>query len=450
MPIKPAPPQWASQTSFIFAASAAAIGLGNIWRFPYMVGENGGGVFVITYLICVALLAVPLLLAEIIIGRIGKSDPMTAFADSAKRSGASKFWGIAGLLSIVTGFLIMSYYVVIAGWVIDYTFRSMFGQFSVVTDASAKLTFKMLQDNPQEMLAATSAVILASLAINTLGIKNGIERAVMIMFPALLILMILLLVYAISTGDFSQAVDFLFKPDMHEVTYKTILLALGQAFFSLNIGMGVTLMFSAYLPRKVSSTTAAISIALADTGFAILAGLIIFPIVFANHLQPSAGPSLIFQSLPIAFSHMPGGNIIATLFFFMLFFAAFSSIISVLEPMIALLMNKLHLRRGYAVLITTFACWLLSFLTIGSFSNKPLFSIADKTYFQHIDFVTAAILLPLVGLLTAIFCGWRLKQHLIKDYLHWRTSSPWYIVWKSLLRYFAPLAILIILISGIS
>lgn len=442
-------PQWASQTSFIFAASAAAIGLGNIWRFPYLVGENGGGVFVITYLICVALLGIPLVLAEIIIGRIGQNNPMAAFADCAKHSNHSRLWGLVGLLSILTGFLIMTYYIVIGGWVVDYTLRAMIGQFSHVTEAASKLAFKQLQNDPYEMLAATTFVIFASFAINILGIKNGIEKAVRIMFPALLLLMIFLLCYAISTGYFEQALSFLFKPKLANFNIKTVLLALGQAFFSLNIGMGVTLMFSAYLPRSVSSTKAAVSIALADTGFALLSGLIIFPIVFAYHMQPSAGPSLIFQTLPIAFGSMPGGSVIATLFFFMLFFAAFSSIISILEPGICWLIETFNMRRITAVALVMLACWLISLLTIGSFSHKVLFSIHDKTYFKHIDFITAALCLPIIGLFTALFCSWFLKKSLIKEYLHWPVNSAWYTLWESLLRYFAPLAIILILLSSL-
>jgi NSS family neurotransmitter:Na+ symporter len=442
-------PEWASQTSFIFAASAAAIGLGNIWRFPYLVGENGGGVFVITYLICVVLLALPLLLAEIILGRIGQKNPMAAFAQTAKRSNKSKLWGLVGFLSILTGFFIMTYYVVIGGWVADYTLRALFGQFAHATQQSSQLAFKQLQSNPYEMLAATSFVVFLSFAINVLGIKNGIERAVRIMFPALLLIMIFLLFYAITTGEFTHALAFLFEPKPQEFTYKTILLALGQAFFSLNIGMGVTIMFSAYLPRKVSSTSATICIAIADTGFALLAGMIIFPIVFAHHMQPSAGPSLIFQTLPIAFGSMKGGSIIAVLFFFMLFFAAFSSIVSILETPICWLIETFKIKRIWAVSIVMLACWLISFLSIGSFSHKELFSITDKTYFDHIDFITAGICLPLVGLFTAIFCGWSLKKELIKEFLHWHLNSSWYRIWKGLLRYFAPIAIIIILLTQI-
>ncbi len=443
-------PQWASQTSFIFAASAAAIGLGNIWRFPYLVGENGGGVFVITYLICVVLLGIPLVLAEIIIGRIGQENPMGAFYHCATRSNRSRLWSLVGFLSIITGFLIMSYYVVIGGWVADYTLRAMFGQFAHATEASSRLAFKQLQDNPYEMLAATTFVVFISFAINLLGIKNGIEKAVRFMFPALLLLMVFLLCYAISTGYFDQALAFLFEPKLKNVTIKTVLLALGQAFFSLNIGMGATLMFSAYLPRGVSSATAAISIALADTGFALLAGLIIFPIVFANHMQPSAGPSLIFQTLPIAFGSLENGaSVVATLFFFMLFFAAFSSVISILEPPICWLIETFHIKRVYAVAIIMFACWLVSFLTIGSFSHKSFFSIQDKTYFEHIDFITSAICLPLIGLFTALFCGWLLKKELIHDYLQWSLDSAWYKLWRNSLRYFSPLAIILILLSSL-
>lgn len=442
-------PEWASQTSFIFAASAAAIGLGNIWRFPYLVGENGGGIFVITYLICVVLLALPLLLGEIILGRLGQKNPMATFINLAKRCQHTRLWGAVGLLSVATGFFIATYYVVIGGWVADYTLRVVFGQFAHATQQTSQLAFKQLQNNPYEMLAATTFVLFVSFAINVLGIKNGLERAVRLMFPALLVIMIFLLFYAITTGQFDEALVFLFKPDMHEVTYKTILIALGQAFFSLNIGMGVTIMFSAYLPRKVSTKTATVSIALADTGFALLSGLIIFPIVFAHHMKVSEGPSLIFQTLPMAFGSMQGGSIIGALFFFMLFFAAFSSIIAILETPICWLSETFKLKRIWATFIIIISCWLLSLLTIGSFSHKALFSISDKTYFQHLDFITSGICLPLAGLFTAIFCGWVLKKEQISDYLHWHLDKAWYKIWLILLRYFAPLAIIVILLSSL-
>ena len=439
--------RWNSRISFIFAASAAAIGLGNIWRFPYMAGENGGGAFVLIYLACVVILGVPLLVAEITMGRLGRKNPAQSMADLAIQSNRSHLWGWVGGLTILAGYLILTYYVVIVGWVLDYVFRAAIGQFAHATEASSVKCFTELQNSHWEMLLTDTIVILGAMSINIFGIKKGLERAVMFMFPALLLLMFLLLGYAMTTGGFNQAIDFLFKPDLSEVSSTTILLALGQAFFSLNIAMGVTIMFSAYLPGKTPVTSSAIFVAIADTGFALLAGLIIFPIVFSFHLKPGAGPSLIFQTLPIAFAQMPAGSLIATLFFLMLFFAAFSSVIALLEPAICWLMQTWRCTRARAVMITGVTCWVFSLGAIGSFSAHEHFLLFGVTLFQAIDFLTASIMLPIGGILIAIFCGWFLAKKLIHDELHWKINF-WYHVWQIILRYFAPLAILFILLTS--
>ncbi|MCH9643440.1 MAG: sodium-dependent transporter [Gammaproteobacteria bacterium] len=442
-------PQWASHTSFIFAASAAAIGLGNIWRFPYVAGQNGGGAFVITYLLCVLLLGIPLLIAEIVIGRAGKQNPAGCFKTLALKSHRSSFWGWLGFINLLAAFLILTYYTVICGWVVNYSFSAMYGQFHHITEPSSLHTFKTLQSHFGQMLLTTTLVIVCSMGINILGIKGGLERAVMVIFPVLLLLMGLLLAYAIMKGNFSQALHFLFHPNIKQFTGKTILLALGQAFFSLNIAMGVTVMFSAYLPNKISSVTAAIGVACADTGFALLSGLIIFPIVFAYHLKVAAGPSLIFQTLPIAFGQMPFGNIIATLFFVMLFFAAFSSVISLFEPSICWLMEKCNINRKISVVICGTVCWLLSFGTITSFTHPHWHHATGSNYFHIIDFLTANIMLPVGGLFIALFCGWWLDKNIIKQNLHWDVNSLWYQSWQFILRYFAPAAIFLILLASL-
>ena len=312
--------RWRSKTAFIFAAAAAAIGLGNIWRFPYLLGEHGGGAFVLMYLGFVIVLGVPLLIGEILLGRIGRRNPVTSMGTIAEQGGHSKRWGWVGGLTILTGFLIVTYYVVIVGWVLDYIFRAGAGQFAHATQASSMADFKSLQGSHWQMLLTTTVTIVLGVGINLFGIKKGLERTVMVMFPALLVLLLLLLGYSATTGEFHRAVIFLFKPDLSEVTENTAIIALGQAFFSLNIAMGVTIMFSAYISDNTSIIKSAIAIAIADTGFALLAGLIIFPIVFANHLSPAVGPSLIFQTLPIAFGRMPFGSVIATVFFYYVIF----------------------------------------------------------------------------------------------------------------------------------
>jgi neurotransmitter:Na+ symporter, NSS family len=440
--------RWNSRISFIFAASAAAIGLGNIWRFPYLVGQNGGGAFVLIYLGFVVLLGVPLLIAEMIIGRIGRHNPAKAMASVSEQSNHSRLWGMAGGITIIAAFLILSYYVVIIGWVLDYFVRAITGQFAHATEASSIASFAALRANHWRMVFSDSLVVLGTMSIIIFGIKRGLERAVMIMFPALLILMLILLGYALTTSGFHEALIFLFKPDLSEVTSHTILIALGQAFFSLNIAMAITMMFSAYLPKKTPIISSAIAIAIADTGFAILSGLIIFPIVFTYHLKVNAGPSLIFQTLPIAFGQLPYGTLIASLFFLLLFFAAFTSSIALIEPAVSWMMERFHIKRISAVLITGTGCWLLSLGSIFSFTEWKNVTFFGKTFYQFVDMITAGIMLPLGGMLIALFTGWFIKKQLLENELAWKTHHGWYRVWQFILRYFAPIAILLILLMS--
>lgn len=440
--------RWSSRISFIFATSAAAIGLGNIWRFPYLAGQNGGAIFVLVYLLCVLLLGIPLLIAEIAMGRVGRYNPSKTFRILAEYSKRSSHWQWVGGLTILSGYLILTYYIVISGWVVDYLFCALLGKFTHVTTKISLQAFKDLQNNPWRMLISDTLVIICAMATNTLGIKRGLERAVLFMFPALLLLLFLLLGYAMTTGDFKMGVYYLFYPDIRELSKQTILLALGQTFFSLSIAMGITMMYSAYLPEETSVPSAAIAVAIADTGFALLAGLIVFPVVFAYHLKPDAGPSLVFQTLPIAFGHIPYGNVIAALFFLMLFFAAFSSVIALIEPTITWLMETIHCSRIQAVFIASIVCWIMSLGAVGSFSAPKFFSLFGVTWFQAIDFLTASIMLPIGGIFIAIFCGWFLTKWVLHDELLWKITF-WYHVWQIIMRYFAPLAILFILLSSL-
>lgn len=449
MEIQNSLPQWKSRVSFIFAASAGAIGLGNIWRFPYMVGQNGGAMFVLIYLVCVIVLGIPLLIGEVLIGRIGRKNPVGAIVDIAKKTNNSRKWAWLGGINILAAFLILSYYVVITGWVLDYLGKAFLGHFSYVTESISQHDFLSLQKSFGQMLISDSIVVFGTTFIMYFGIKQGLERAVLFMFPALLILMLLLLGYAITSGGFSEAFAFLFKPQLNKLSAKTVLLALGQAFFSLNVAMGVTIMFSAYLPKRTPITSSVVAIAVADTLIALLAGLIIFPIVFANHLQVSSGPSLIFQTLPVAFSHIPFSTVISSLFFLMLFFAAFSSVIAVLEPSICWLMETWNLTRHRAVIIACLTIWILSLASISSFSQVEHFQILGVTYFKAIDYLTANIMLPVGGLLIAIFCGWVLSNKLISTELNWNLNSIWFKLWRIILKYIAPIAIFFILLTAI-
>lgn len=441
--------RWGSPIAFVFAAAAAAIGLGNIWRFPYLAGQNGGGAFVIIYLAFVVILGIPLMTSEVMLGRIGRKNPVASLEIVATGINRSKHWRLLGGMTVLAGFLILTYYCVITGWVFDYFIRAVLGQFRRTTEISAMHDFRNLQNSAWQMLLSDSLIALSAITVISLGLKRGLERTVMLMFPALVLLMICLLIYAIFHADFLQGLHFLFHPDFSKLTGKIVLMALGQAFFSLNIAMGVIIMFSAYLPENTPLIPSVLAVVFADTLIALLAGLIIFPIVFANHLQPAAGPSLIFRTLPIAFSHMPFGTAIGALFFLLLLFAAFTSVISLLEVSVAWLCENHGISRSASVYICGTVMWVISLGTVFSFSHKAYLSIHGITFFNAIDFITAGIMLPLGGLLIAIFTGWLLPKNYIHDKLGWNIKSSWFYIWRWIKRYVAPAAIILILCKSV-
>ncbi len=441
--------RWSSQTAFIFAAAAAAVGLGNVWRFPYLAGEHGGGAFVLVYLLFVVLLGIPLMTAEVLIGRIGRGNPVTSMKEIATQNHHSKHWQWLGVMSVLTSFLILTYYFVISGWVLDYVGTSFIKSIKDITHLSVTQDFSILQNSPLRMLLTTSLVVIGNIFVISFGIKRGLERAVMFIFPALIALLVILLIYSAFSGGMKDAISFLFRPNFHALTAKTVLIALGQAFFSLNIAMGITMTFSAFLPKQVSLIKCIITIALADTLIALTAGLVIFPLVFSHHMTPTVGPSLIFQTLPIAFMNVPFGHIAETLFFILLFFAAFTSTLSMLEVTVAWLKESHGFHQNNAAILVGGVAWLLSLITIISFSHPNLLAIAGKTPFDLLDFFTSGILLPLGGLLIAIFSGWFLTKSLIRHRLGWNTDSRWFRYWQLIQRYVAPIAILLILLTSL-
>ena len=372
--------RWNSKAAFIFATAAAAIGLGNVWRFTFVVGENGGGAFVLIYLLCVIGLGLPLMLAEIVMGRLHRSHPVAVTQTLAISSGRTRHWGWLGVLMLLSIFLILSYYVVIVGWVLYYGLHALSHGYVGMTVSLAKNEFSSFSANPVWSIGMTALVIITGCVILALGVKKGLERAVMLMFPVMLILMLALIVYSIFKANFMQGLAYLFRPDFSKINTDTILSALGQAFFSLNIAIGVTCMFSAYLPENVSVVRAALWVTFADTGFALLAGLIIFPFVITYGLPFKSGPGLVFETLPVAFSHMAVGRMVGILFFIMLFFAAFSSVIALQEPILSWLEDRFKLTRRRSVFILGLAVFVISLGSVGSFCWPSHFTLHGITF----------------------------------------------------------------------
>ncbi|MFC7160030.1 sodium-dependent transporter [Pseudidiomarina halophila] len=439
--------RWSSRMAFILASTAAAVGLGNIWKFPYITGENGGGAFVLVYLLCIAVIGIPVMMAEIIIGRRGRHSPGIAAREVAKESGRSSLWQITGWLGMATGFLVLSFYAVIAGWAAAYVYES--GAFQGQSVAQISGVFDQLVSSSLRLTVWHAIVLLAVAVVVGKGLKDGLERTVRWMLPIMVGLLILIAIYAASIGDFSSAMSFMFAPNFADLSINGVLLALGHAFFSLGLASGVVIMYGAYLPRETSIVQTTLWVALADTFVALLAGLAIFPIVFGSQLAPEAGPGLIFKTLPVAFSTMPGGVLVGTAFFVMLVIAAFTSAIAMIESAVAFLEEKCDWGRWKATIVAVFSLWLLGQVTIYSFAGAPWtqidWQVPGKTlgsWFDLIDYATGSILLPLGGLLLAVFSGWIMTRSASQDELD--TNPTLFRLWLFMVRWLAPVIIAII------
>ena len=451
----PASRTWSSGLTFILAAVGAAVGLGNIWKFPYVAGVSGGGAFVIIYLACVVVVAIPVLIAELLIGRCGNGSPPVAMRRVAEASGRPASWSVVGYLGMIVGYLIATYYSVIAGWTLIYIGRSATG-FGGASAAEVAGQFDALLARPVMMTIWHTIFMLLALVIVGRGLRGGIERVVKLLMPALFVMLLVMIGYAAVAGDFGAGVSFLFSFNFDELTGESVLNAVGQAFFSISVAMGLMMVYGAYVPKDVSLTRSAIIIAIADTAIALLAGLMIFPIVFANGLDPAAGPGLIFKTLPTAFVSMPGGSVFGALFFLLLAFAAITSIIAIIEPIVAYAEDRWHMSRIKGCCIFGTLGWGIGLLSVLSFNRwanvTPLgmFDVfADKTFYDLIDYFTANIMMPVGAILIALFVGWRMQPEMPEGDLSFY-HPVLYKVWLWTVRVVVPVAILGILISGVT
>jgi len=440
--------QWTNRMAFILAATGSAVGLGNIWKFPYIAGENGGGAFVIVYLVCIAAIGVPIMMAEVMLGRRGRQSPINTMKTLAAENGRPAIWSGLGWMGVAAGFLILSYYSVIAGWALSYVFRTGSGMFVGATADGVNNIFTELVSDPERLLAWHTIFMVATMVVVARGVQHGLEKAVRYLMPTLFVLLLILVFYAMTTGYFSDGVDFLFSPDFSKITANSILIAMGHAFFTLSLGMGAIMVYGSYLPKDISIAKTSIMIAGADTAVALMAGLVIFPIVFANGLEPGAGPGLIFKTLPIAFGQMDAGILIGTLFFVLLVFAAWSSSISLIEPAVAWLVENKGMNRIYASVWVGLATWLVGIGTVLSFNLWDNFKIFGLTFFDLLDYLTANIMLPLGGLFIAVFAGWLMHTQSSKDELN--TTEDGYKIWTVLVRYITPVAVMIVFLRAVS
>jgi len=437
--------EWSSHFAFILAATGSAVGLGNIWKFPYITGENGGGAFVLVYILCVAVIGVPIMIAETMLGRRGRKNPVDTMTALTKEANADEHWPYLGWMGIIAGLLILSYYSVIAGWASAYTLKAFTGSFFDADAAATQALFESFVASPIQLIFWHTLFMLATMLIVVRGINNGLERSVRFLMPGLFVLLIFLVGYAMTTSGYFKGLNFLFNADFSKLTANSILTAMGQAFFTLSLGMGAVMAYGSYLPKDVSIAKASIIIAGADTVVALLAGIIIFPIVFTNGLHPDSGPGLIFQSLPIAFGNMTGGWLFGTLFFIMLVFAALTSSISLIEPAVCWLVEDKGFSREKACVWSGLTVWLLGFGTIFSFNIWSSFKIFDRTLFDLLDYLTANLMLPIGGFCIAIFAGWIMKQQHSEQELN--LPEPQYKIWKLLACYVAPAAVFLVFLD---
>ena len=448
--------QWSSRWIFILAATGSAVGLGNIWRFPYLTGENGGGAFVLVYLFCVVMMGIPIMMAEILLGRRGRKSPVNTMRTLAAEEGLNSNWYLLGWLGVIAGFIILSYYSVIAGWTIAFIFKTGMGDFIGSNADQTTAIFSELISNPVALLFWHTIFMFLTIYVVSRGVKSGLEQAVKFLMPALFILLLIMVAYAMSTEKFFDGLSYLFIPDFDSLADKNLfsdvfLPALGQAFFSLSIGMGAIMIYGSYLSKESSITFNCFVIALADTSVAILAGVAIFPIVFTYGLEPSGGPGLIFISLPIAFGQMPFGTFFGSLFFILLMFAAWTSSISLLEPAVSWLVENRNMTRIKAAYIAGFIAWFLGLLTVLSFNHWAFEftfggTIKENGLFDIFDILTSNIMLPLGGVLVAIFTSWSMSRSSTIDELGVGDKNI-YKIWRFIVRYIAPLGVIIIFLN---
>ena len=427
---------WSSRWTFILAATGSAVGLGNIWKFPYMAGDNGGGAFVLVYLACICVIGLPIMLGEIMIGRRGRSSPANSMRSLAKEANTSSAWTLLGATGALAGLLILSFYSVAAGWAMSYVFNG----FQNITAESSSASFNNLLSSPSSLIFWHTLFISITVLIVARGILKGLEKWINTLMPILFLIILLLCVYAMQTGAFLEGLRYLFMPDFSKINPQVMLEALGQAFFTLSLGMGAIMAYGAYMPADQNIGKTAISVAALDTGVALLAGIAIFPIVFANGLAPSEGPGLVFVTLPIAFSAMPFGILFGTLFFVLLSIAALSSSISLIEPGVAWLIESLRIKRKTATILLGFTAWFIGLFSALSFNLISEFTIFGRNFFDATDFLTSQIMLPLGGIFIAIFVGWIMKKEHVLEGLGFKEDII-FKAWYFSVRYIAPVLV---------
>ena len=421
-----------------------------------MAGENGGGLFVLIYMAFVVFLSVPIMVAELALGRRGKGSAVGTMRNLTGEAETHSSWGAIGWLSIIIPLVGLSYYSVVAGWSINYIIKASVNAFAQFSGADSENAFTRLLSSPLNLLLFHTLFMALSVFVVARGVGKGIEVTVKFMMPALLVILVVLAINSIVNADIERGLEFLFSPDFSKISPKVIIMALGQAFFSLAIGVGVLITYGAYVPASVSLPRAALTIGLVDAAVALLAGIVIFPLVFSNGLDPASGPGLIFVTLPIAFGNMPGGHFVGIMFFILLFFAAFSTALGMLEPVVSWLKEYKSLSRQKVAVLVGFSAWLLGIAAAFSFnvwSDVKLMSfvplLQDKGIFDLLDFSVSTLLIPINALLIAVFAGWVMPGKAMFDELGIKNKVVYGYI-RFVLRFLAPVVISLIFYTSLN
>lgn len=440
---------WSNRWLFVLAAAGSAVGLGNIWKFPYITGENGGGAFVLIYLVCVGFVGIPIMVSEVMLGRKARSSPIHAMRKLAELSGAHRNWTFIGWMGVVAGFLILSYYAVIAGWALNYVVLTAQGTFTEISAANAERTFNDFLASPGQLILWHTLFMIVTIWIVGRGLSKGLETAIRWFMPMLFILLIVLLGYAVTSDGLEQGLRFMFDTRFDAVSGETWLVAMGQAFFTLSLGMGAMMAYGSYVPEEVSIGKTVLIIALLDTAVAVAAGVAIFPIVFANGLEAGQGPGLMFVTIPLAFGQLPLGAVFGTIFFVLVSFAAITSAISLTEPALAYLTEEFNAQRKRVAISLGVLCWILGLGTVFSFNIwSTAYVVGEMTVFDFVDYVSQNIMLPLGGLLIALFAVWKLPKALLIEQLGLRGQGMQW-AWKLVGGLIAPVCVALVFIYTI-
>lgn len=431
---------WSSHWIFIFAATGSAIGLGNVLKFPYLVSSNGGGAFILLYLVCLLLVGTPIMIAEVFIGRSKRQNPVYAIRNILQESGCSGRWSFVALAGVLSGFLIFSFYSVVIGWVLSYVVGISTGDFIGIGMQEAKQVFYQLRDTPETILRWHSFVVFVVMLIIVGGVNRGLENAIKFLMPVLFILLAALLGYALQTGNFTKGFYLLFSIDFSKLGWDSVLSALKHAFFTLSIGVGVMMAYGAYMPKQASIGSSIFLIVLLDMLIALLAGLAILPMMITNNMEPAYGMDLMFVTLPVAFGHMQAGQTIGFIFFLLVTTVALTSAISLMEPVTTWLSEHWGWSRLPTCIFLGIMVWAFGVTALGSFSFLSHVEIMGFNLFYFYDFVATNIIMPLVGLFVAILAGWIVNKRILSEELAMKSVFV-FNLWHITVRYISPLAV---------